>query len=96
MEKIILVKWKIKESETVRILKRLPELVEQSRKEKGNMTYSIYQAEKDFNDLILHEQYIDAAAAESHRQSEHYQRIVVGEIIPHLATREVIPLKKLF
>jgi quinol monooxygenase YgiN len=93
--KTIIVKWKIKEPETIRILKLLPELVEKSRKEKGNVSYTIYQSENDPNELILHEQYTDAAAAEAHKQSEHYQRIVVNQIVPHLAMRDVTPVKQL-
>ncbi|MDT4289116.1 putative quinol monooxygenase [Methylomonas sp. MO1] len=93
--KTIIVKWKIKESETIRILKLLPELVEKSRKEEGNLFYSIYQSENDPNELILYEQYTDAAAAETHKQSEHYQRIVVNQIVPHLAVRDVTPVKEL-
>lgn len=95
MKKMIIVKWKIEEPETVRILKLLPELVEQSRKEKGNVSYAIYQSGNDHNELILHEEYIDDAALESHKQSEHYQRIVVNQIIPHLAMRDVMPVKRL-
>jgi len=63
--------------------------------EKSNISYTIYQAENDPRELILHEQYVDAAAAEAHRQSEHYKRIVVNEIIPHLEVRAVISVKKL-
>jgi len=96
MEKILIVKWKLKEPEALRILKMLPELVEKSKSEKGNISYTIYQSEHDPNELIIHEHYIDAAAAESHKQSEHYQRIVVNEIIAHLAVRDVMPVKKLF
>jgi len=53
MKKTIIVIWKIKESETIRILKMLPELAEKSRKEKGNITYAIYQSEHDPNELFL-------------------------------------------
>ena len=95
MEKIVVAKWKIKESEASRILKMLPELAEKTRTEKSNMSYTIYQAENDPRALMLHEQYVDAAAAEAHRQSERYKRIVVNEIIPHLEVRAVISVKKL-
>ena len=90
-----IVKWKIKESETDRILKMLPELAAKSKNEKGNVSYAIYQSESDDNELILHEQYTDVDAVEAHKKSEHYQTIVVNEIIPHLTLREVIRVKKL-
>jgi quinol monooxygenase YgiN len=95
MERIIVAKWKIKESEVSRILKMLPELAEKTRTEKGNISYMIYQSENDPHELILHEHYADADAAEAHRQSDHYKRIVVNEVIPHLEVREVVFVKKL-
>ncbi len=73
----------------------LPELAEKTRNEEGNLSYTIYQSENDPRELILHEQYVDAAAAETHRQSEHYKGIVLNEIIPHLEVREAVFVKKL-
>lgn len=96
MKKTIIVKWKIKATETARVLKLLPELVAKTRSEAGTVFYDIYQSEAAPNELFLHEQYADAAALEAHRQSEHYQRIVVKEIVPHLETREVALITKLF
>ncbi|MFN6483905.1 MAG: putative quinol monooxygenase [Nostoc sp. DedQUE03] len=95
MEQILIVKWKIKESETSRILKLLPELAEKTRSEEGNTSYTIYQSQSDRSELILCEHYTDAAAAEAHRRSKHYQSIVAEAIIPHLESREVIAVKQL-
>lgn len=95
MEKIIFAKWKITESDTPRIMKMLPELAEKTRSEQGNVSYAIYQSESDPNEFLLHEHYVDAAAEEAHRQSEHYQRIVINEIIPHLEVREVVRVTRL-
>jgi quinol monooxygenase YgiN len=95
MEKEVIVKWKIKETETAGILKLLPVLAEETKKEAGNVHYAIYQSENDPNELILHERYIDADAQEIHRNSEHYQSIVAGKIIPHLEVREVYVVKQL-
>lgn len=95
MEKEIFVKWRIKASETPRILALLPTMAEMTRAEPGNIFYTIYQSESDPNEIILHERYADAAAAEAHKKSEHYQNIVAKEIIPHLEVREVTLVKKL-
>ncbi len=91
----LIVKWKINESEIDRILKMLPELAEKTKKEEGNVSYAIYQSEGDANEFILHEQYRDANAVEAHKNSEHYQKLVVKEIIPHLTLREVNRVKRL-
>jgi quinol monooxygenase YgiN len=95
MEKEIIVKWKIRDSERARILALLPALAEKTRAEEGNVLYAVYQSESDLNVIILHERYKDEAAADAHKQSEHYQTIVAGEIIPCLETRDVTVVKKL-
>jgi autoinducer 2-degrading protein len=96
MEKELIVKWKIRETETQRVLGLLPQLVENTRNEKGNLLYSIYQSVDDANVLILHERYVDAEAVEVHKASVHYQEIVAGQIVPYLEVREVSGVKKLY
>ncbi|MET4141448.1 putative quinol monooxygenase [Pedobacter sp. UYP1] len=96
MEKEIIVKWKIKETETSRILDLLAGLEEKTKGEKGNLSYNIYQSVDDANVLILHERYTDAEAAEAHKNSAHYQEIVAKQIVPYLEIREVSSVKKLY
>ena len=96
MEKELIVKWRIKEVETPNILSLLEELVENTRNEPGNLAYNIYQSVENTNELILHERYVDSDAVELHKNSDHYQQIVLQKIIPHLEIREVNILKKLF
>jgi autoinducer 2-degrading protein len=96
MEKELIVKWTIRESETSRILDLLPQLVEKTRNEKGNLSYHIYQSADHQNVLILHERYADQEALEIHKKTAHYLETVVAQIIPHLENREVQMLNKLF
>ena len=96
MEKELIVKWKIKETETAGILALLEELVQKTRNETGNIFYHIYQSADHANELILHERYMDSDAIESHKNSEHYQQIVLGKIIPQLEVRELTIVNKLF
>lgn len=95
MEKEIIVKWKVRESERSRILALLLELAKKTRAEEGNIFYTIYQSETDPDVIILHERYKDNAAAEAHRQSAYYKTIVANEIIPNLEMREVTVVKRL-
>lgn len=96
MEKELMVKWKIRETETQRILGLLPGLVEATRNEDGNIFYNIYQSVDDANVLILHERYANAEAVEVHKASAHYQETVAEQIIPYLEVREVSGVQKLF
>ena len=96
MEKELIVKWTIKGSETTRILGLLPKLVEDTKNEKGNLSYNIYQAADNVNILILHERYADQESLDIHKNSTHYQETVAAQIIPFLDNREVLLLNKLF
>lgn len=96
MTQTLIVKWIAKPAEVSRIHALLPELAQRTRGEPGNVFYTVYQSESDPTVFILHECYDDAEAVERHRHSEHYQRIVVGEINPRLVSREVITVKALF
>ena len=95
MEKELIVKWTIRKSETSRILGLLPQLAAETKNEKGNLGYSIYQAADNANVLILHERYTDQDALDFHKNSAHYQHTVVAQIIPFLENREVQMLSKL-
>ena len=83
-------KWQVKEGQLKNVLGILQEMARQSRAEEGNLFYEIYQSNSDSNTIILHEGYKDAAAAEAHRNSPHYQTMVLGQIVPQLDNREVI------
>ncbi len=96
MEKELIVKWTIRESETTRILDLLPQLAADTRAEKGNLAYNIYQTADNINVLVLHERYADQEALDFHKNSPHYQETVAGQIIPYLENREVLLLNKLF
>lgn len=95
MEKELIVKWKIKETEVSNVLKLLPELAQKSKSEKGNLTYEIFQSETEPTAFVLHECYKNEDALEFHKNSDHYQSIVVKQIIPLLEVRELMFVKKL-
>lgn len=96
MEKELIVKWKIRETETERILKLLPTLGAETRKERGNILYAVYQSESNPNELFLHERYASQEAVEIHKNSKHYREIVIDQIIPSLYIREVTNVKRIF
>ncbi|TDQ09480.1 putative quinol monooxygenase [Pedobacter metabolipauper] len=83
-------KWRVKEGQLDTVLNLLTEVVKKSTGEEGNLFYKVHQSNSDANTLILFEGYNDEEALEEHRNSEHFQKIVVGEIVPLLQDREVI------
>ncbi|MFC9985376.1 putative quinol monooxygenase [Microbacterium keratanolyticum] len=67
----------------------LPQLAEASRAEEGNISYTVARDLEDPRRFTITERYVDAAAFQAHRDSEHFQRIGVGTIIPLLHDRVV-------
>ena len=80
--------WRANEGEEDRIVRVIEEMTEPSRAEPGNRFYQAARSTEDPRLFFLYEQYVDEAGYEAHMSSEHFQRLVVGEAIPHLESRE--------
>lgn len=92
----LLARWRVREGALDTVLSLLPELIAATRREPGNRLYRVFQhGHADQRTLLLLEAYADRAALEAHRQSEHFQRIVLGQIVELLEAREVNELKEL-
>ena len=78
----IFAKWQVKASGINKVLELLPELVKKSTNEEGNLSYKIFRNGTDTNTLILMESYRDEASIALHKNSDHYQQIVVQHIVP--------------
>ena len=57
--------------------------------EPGNLIYTAHQDPKNPTQFFIYEQYADQTALEAHRNSPHYQDLVVKQIGPLLAERAV-------
>lgn len=75
-----------KADEVAELLKKLAQA---SRAEEGNISYVIARCLDDDHHFVIAEQYVDAAAFDAHRDSEHFSEIGAEQIIPRLADREV-------
>lgn len=88
-------KWRVKEGQLVAVLDLLADLTAKSTAEEGNLLYQIHQSISDANTLILFEGYADESALAAHRNSEHFQTLVIGKIIPLLEDREIVVATRL-
>src|SRR4051812_14336635 len=82
--------WQVKEGQLDSVLSSLESAAHSSRREPGNLFYNLHQDNADANRIILYEGYADQAALDEHRNSLHFQTIVIGQIVPNLEKREVI------
>lgn len=83
-------KWQLKKDSMQAVLQLIPELMDKTRQEAGNLQYNIYQSMADANQLVLFEAYKDNESLETHRNSEHFQSIVINQIVPLLENRELV------
>ena len=92
----IFAKWQIKENQLSEVLNLLAEVSQKSKEEEGNLFYQIHQSNSDLNTLMLFEAYKNESALATHRNSEHFQTLVIGKIVPLLENREVVVANQLF
>ena len=58
-----------------------------SRQEPGCVSFIPHQVEGDPNTVFIYEQYRDAAAEATHRQSAHFKRYAVGGLFQKMLER---------
>ena len=71
------------------VLSLLPQVVEASRAEPGNVSYAVYRGLDDDRQVILLERYASRDAFEAHRESPHFKDLVLERIVPLLESRVV-------
>ncbi|MGW6455272.1 putative quinol monooxygenase [Streptomyces sp. NPDC055078] len=79
----------VRDGEVDTVVGFLRQLVEASRLEPANLEYAFYQCPEDRAKLVILERYEDESGFAVHRETEHFQRLGVGEIIPRLRMRKV-------
>lgn len=77
------------------VAEKLYELATASRGEAANLSYDISRNMENPSQFTIVEKYVNAAGFATHRETEHFQRIGLGMIIPCLEKREVIELQPL-
>lgn len=86
----VFARWQVKDGALEQVLNLLATVTKASAAEEGNIFYKVHQSNTDAHTLLLSECYTDEVAVEAHRNTAHFQDIVIGQIIPMLDNREVI------
>ncbi|OAJ53708.1 antibiotic biosynthesis monooxygenase [Paraburkholderia ginsengiterrae] len=71
------------------IVKPLTELAAATRAEPKNLYYELFRSPLDPDHFVILEQYSSADGLAEHRETEHFQHLGFGTIIPLLDRREV-------
>lgn len=90
MAHAVAVTWVAKEGEEERVRALLEEIAPVVRDEPGCLMYIVHRSNEDPRTFFLYEQYVDEAAFQAHRETEHFQELVLGEAVPLLESRTPI------
>lgn len=85
----VFARWQAKAGQIETVLSLLTDVAQKSREEEGNLFYKIHQSTSDANIILLAEGYTSETAVSDHRNTKHFQDIVLGKIVPLLENREV-------
>ena len=85
-----MVKWQIQPGQKEAVSQALEQLVAHSRTEPGCLYYQPHVSTAQPDLVYIYEVYASVAAATAHRETEHFQQLVLGIIVPLLSFREVV------
>ncbi|RFU37169.1 antibiotic biosynthesis monooxygenase [Actinomadura logoneensis] len=92
MSFVVVARYLARPGERDGLLPLLDEMARESRKEPGNLAYRAHVGTEDDRLVVLYEEYVSEDAFTAHCETEHFQRIVLGQIVPRLESREVYRL----
>jgi quinol monooxygenase YgiN/predicted GNAT family acetyltransferase len=73
----------------IEVASLLNQLADATRAEPGNLSFEAYRQLNDEREIVLLERYVSLDAFSAHRASEHYNDLVLGQIVPRLDNRVV-------
>ena len=82
-----LVRMTFKPEDRQEIAEILRELTLASRQEPGCLVYIPHRVESEPDTVLIYEQYQDAAAADAHRASKHFNKYAVGGLYQRMRER---------
>ncbi|GAB3978335.1 putative quinol monooxygenase [Plantactinospora veratri] len=88
-ELLVVAHWTIAPGAEEQVRSLLPEFIEASRAEPGCISFVGYQQLDDDRTVVLLERYASREAFEAHRDTPHFQRLALEQIVPRLARRVV-------
>lgn len=86
---IVIAHYRARSGTADEVAELLPKLAEASRREPGNLSYSITRDLEDPHMFVILETYGEASDFAAHRNSEHFKEIGLSTIIPLLEDRKV-------
>jgi quinol monooxygenase YgiN len=86
-ELLVIARHRMKAGEEDTVLAILPRLIEAARAEPGNLSFVAYRELGDEQSYVLLERYKSRDAFADHQHTEHFQKLVLEQIVPRLEDR---------
>jgi autoinducer 2-degrading protein len=87
--KVLLARYICQEGRRDEVLEKLREMRDLTFKfEPGCTMYKVHIVTDNPNDIVLYETYEDQEALDEHRNASYFQRIIEGQVIPLLVSRQ--------
>lgn len=85
----VIARYTISAGKQDEVLALLPQVAEASRAEPGNVSFVAYRELGDDRGIVLLERYTSREAFAAHRETAHFNDLVLGKIVPLLESRVV-------
>ena len=85
----VVARWRLSAQAVEGVLALVADLRRHTLEEPGCLGYDVFRSTDDAGEVLLLERYRDDAAIEAHRNSKHYQELVVQRIVPLIIERKV-------
>jgi quinol monooxygenase YgiN len=85
----VIARYTISAGKEDEVLALLPKLAEASRAEPGNLAFVVYRRLDDDRQVVLLERYTSREAFAAHRETPHFQDLVLDRIAPRLDSRVI-------
>lgn len=75
-KKVVIAKIEVLSGKENEYLSMIESLIEATRKEPGNLSYSLYRSTENPSEFMVYEEYADDAAFSAHSNSDHFKAFV--------------------
>jgi quinol monooxygenase YgiN len=88
-ELMVIARYEIAPGNEAEVHALLPQLAAASREETGCLAFDVFVGIDDARQVALLERYDSRESFAAHRETEHFQRLVVDGYVPLLASRTI-------
>jgi (4S)-4-hydroxy-5-phosphonooxypentane-2,3-dione isomerase len=85
----VIARYRLAEGHESEVFDLLGKLAAATRGEPGNVSFVSYQSVEDDRDVVLLERYTSREAFTAHRDTAHFQELVLDQIVPRLDSRTI-------